>query len=52
MNEGGDSCLFLAGRGLLCSDSDEEGFDALDVFEVVVSFRADAGGFPISREGL
>jgi hypothetical protein len=25
MKEGGDSCLFLAGRGLLCSDSDEEG---------------------------
>jgi hypothetical protein len=24
----------------------------LDVFEVVVSFRADAGGFPIRREGL
>ena len=45
--EGGDSCLFLAGRGLLCcsvSDAEE-----LDVFE---SFREDAGGLPILRDGL
>jgi len=47
MKVGGESCLFLVGRGLFCcSVSDEEG---LDVF---VSFREDAGGLPILRDGL
>lgn len=53
MYEGGDSCLFLAGFD--CSVSDDDGFDIfeeVDDCDVLVSFRDDAGGFPILLEGL
>lgn len=53
MYEGGDSCLFLAGFD--CSVSDDDGLDNVeefDDFDVFVSFRDEAGGFPILLEGL
>lgn len=48
--DGGDSCLFLA--GFVCSESDDEGFEVLDDVDVCVSFRDEAGGFPILLDSL
>jgi hypothetical protein len=53
MYDGGDSCLFLA--GFVCSVSDDDGFEVFDEAvdcDVFVSFRDDAGGFPILLDGL
>ena len=48
--DGGESCLFLF--GFPRSESDDELFDAVEVLGVDVSFREDAAGFPILRDGL
>jgi len=53
MYEGGDSCLFLAGFDCSVSEEDVfEAFDEVDNCDAFVSFRDEAGGFPILLDGL
>lgn len=46
MNDGGESCLFFVGWVSICCSASEE------ALAEGLSFRADAGGFPILLEGL
>ncbi len=51
MKDGGESCLFFAGCDCI-SDSDEDAVADEEAVDVLMSFRDDAGGLPILREGL